>query len=320
MTLADVDTWFALARRIEEHDASNERTGRAEMVEQFENTALDPTLDSIIGIDDDGVPRAYGWVETNPAARTHHQAMLSGGVDPEWRRLGIGQTVLDWQIMRARAALAAVAVDSALPRRLVAHAEEHQTDRFALLERARFTPERWFMQMRCSLSDEPAQPRPIFGIAIVPLRTGLSEALRQAHNEVFADHWGSQPITEQRWAQYAAKETLRPEWSFLALDTAVPAEREPPIVGYAIGAAHEQDWAPQGYTEGWTDVLGVVNSHRGRGIAEALLLSSMRAFREAGLQYAGLDVDTENPTGAYGLYARLGYEPQHRGAAFVLPV
>jgi len=320
MTPADLDDWFALKQQIEQHDASNERSSRAELVEVFENTALDPALDSIIGTGDDGVPRAYGWVEPDAAARTHHQAMLSGGVHPEWRRRGIGQAVLDWQVARGRAALAAVAVDSELPARLVAHAEEHQTDRFALLQRAGFTTERWFMEMRRGLTDEPAQPRPETGIAIVPLREGLSEALRQVHNEVFADHWGSQPITEQRWAQFAAKETLRPEWSFLALDTAGPAEDEPPIVGYAIGAAYEQDWAPQGYTQGWTDVLGVVDSYRGRGIAEALLLSSMHAFRHAGMQYAGLDVDTENPTGAYGLYARLGYEPQHRSAAFVLPV
>ncbi|HEV6955547.1 MAG TPA: GNAT family N-acetyltransferase, partial [Promicromonospora sp.] len=34
----------------------------------------------------------------------------------------------------------------------------------------------------------------------------------------------------------------------------------------------------------------------------------MRAFAADGMQYASLDVDTENPSGAHGLYASLGYE------------
>jgi hypothetical protein len=32
----------------------------------------------------------------------------------------------------------------------------------------------------------------------------------------------------------------------------------------------------------------------------------MRAFREAGMEYAGLDVDSANPTGAVALYTGLG--------------
>jgi ribosomal protein S18 acetylase RimI-like enzyme len=34
----------------------------------------------------------------------------------------------------------------------------------------------------------------------------------------------------------------------------------------------------------------------------------MRAYAADGVQYAVLDVDTENPTGAYGLYSSLGYQ------------
>ena len=46
---------------------------------------------------------------------------------------------------------------------------------------------------------------------------------------------------------------------------------------------------------------------RRRGIARALLAASMRSYAEAGLDAAGLGVDTENPTGAYGLYAEMGF-------------
>ena len=33
----------------------------------------------------------------------------------------------------------------------------------------------------------------------------------------------------------------------------------------------------------------------------------MQAFLEDGLDHAALGVDTDNPTGAYGLYQRLGF-------------
>lgn len=316
----DVDEWFALSQLIEQHDASNERTSRAEMVEQFENTALDPALDSIMGTDDDGIPRAYGWVETNPVARSHHQSLLWGGVHPQWRRRGIGSAILDWQLGRARQALATVADGSKLPQTLVVHAEEHHADRFALFAGAEFTVERWFMDMRRRLPVELPEPRPIASVEIMPFREELAESVREVHNESFADHWGSQPISAQRWAQYIRAESHRPEWSFVAVETSADRHgADPTIVGYTLAGAHEQDWAPQGHTEGWTEVLGVLRSHRGRGIAEQLVLASMRAFRDAGMEYAGLDVDTESPTGAYGLYERLGYEPQHRGAALTRP-
>ena len=64
----------------------------------------------------------------------------------------------------------------------------------------------------------------------------------------------------------------------------------------------------QGYTSGYTDALCVRRSYRGRRIAPALLAAGMRAYAADGMQYAVLDVDTENPTGAYGLYSSLGYQ------------
>ena len=59
--------------------------------------------------------------------------------------------------------------------------------------------------------------------------------------------------------------------------------------------------------------MAVRREWRGRGIAAALLVKAMESFRDAGLEYAGLDVDTENPTGALGTYTRLGYE-RRRGS------
>ncbi len=36
-------------------------------------------------------------------------------------------------------------------------------------------------------------------------------------------------------------------------------------------------------------------------------MASLHSYREAGYDVAALEVDTENPTGALGLYGRLGF-------------
>lgn len=52
--------------------------------------------------------------------------------------------------------------------------------------------------------------------------------------------------------------------------------------------------------------LGVVPSHRGRGLGVALLLQALQGFRSAGLSQAMLEVTAQND-GAVRLYHRLGF-------------
>ncbi len=74
----------------------------------------------------------------------------------------------------------------------------------------------------------------------------------------------------------------------------------------------EADWEATGVREGWVGQLGVRRAWRRRGLATALLVRSMEAFRAAGLEAATLGVDTENPTGALGIYERVGFRPIRR--------
>jgi ribosomal protein S18 acetylase RimI-like enzyme len=47
-----------------------------------------------------------------------------------------------------------------------------------------------------------------------------------------------------------------------------------------------------------------------------LLIRSLQAFAADGMQYAGLDVDSENPSGAVALYTGVGYEVERRRASY----
>jgi len=69
-----------------------------------------------------------------------------------------------------------------------------------------------------------------------------------------------------------------------------------------------------GRREGWLARLGVRRDQRGQGIATAAITRALSGAQEAGFATAGLDVDTESPTGALRLYERLGFVPVKRVA------
>ena len=79
------------------------------------------------------------------------------------------------------------------------------------------------------------------------------------------------------------------------------------MAGYQLASHDAVSAETRGYKEGYTDLLGVRREFRGRGVAQALLADAMRRFAAAGMDKASLDVDSENPTGALALYAKMGY-------------
>jgi ribosomal protein S18 acetylase RimI-like enzyme len=91
-------------------------------------------------------------------------------------------------------------------------------------------------------------------------------------------------------------------------------------VAYQLASFDPEYRLRSGYDEGFTDLLGVRRAWRGRGLASALLAEAMRRFKAGGMAHAGLGVDTENPTGALGLYTRMGYTPTIRNLAWDYPL
>jgi ribosomal protein S18 acetylase RimI-like enzyme len=87
-------------------------------------------------------------------------------------------------------------------------------------------------------------------------------------------------------------------------------------VAYMQCSKYPHDWEDRGRTEAWIDGIGTIRSHRGRGVASALITMAMRSFRDDALEFAVLGVDSENPTGANRIYERLGFVPEKRMVAF----
>ena len=110
--------------------------------------------------------------------------------------------------------------------------------------------------------------------------------------EAFADDWGYHPDPFDEWADdYAGSPNYDPTLWLLALDGTEPVAA---LVAQVYG------------DRGWISEIGVLKSHRGRGIADALLRRSFATFAERGFGRVMLNVDAENPTGATALYERVG--------------
>lgn len=300
----DAPAVFTLIESIESADKAPQRHSADEIVEMFEGSWKDLEADTLGGFDHAGVLRAYAFVEVRPGDSTTVRAFLTGGVDPSWRGRGLGRAVLAWMEGRGRQKLAESGKD--LPARLATYVDEQARDQRRLYAAAGFSPIRWYTDMRRDLSLELPDLRPPSGVRVVPWSQELDEAVRLAHNEAFADHWGSEPHSAEAWRHDVH---FAPAWSFVALDSSASAE--PAVVGYLLSGKYPQDWAVQGYTCGYTNLLGVRADWRGKGLAGALLVRAMRAYRRSRMEFACLGVDTANPTGAHGLYAQLGYEPTH---------
>jgi ribosomal protein S18 acetylase RimI-like enzyme len=309
LTEADVPELHPLLTAIEEADGAPFRTDVDEVAEKFQGAWKDVPRDTLGGVDTDGRLRAWACVEVRPGDAHTVRAFLEGGVHPQWRGRGVGRALLAWQEGRGRQKLAASGKD--LPARLVLFVEDDAVATRRLAGAAGFTARRHYRCMRRDLAGPLPQVPPLEGLRIVPWSPDLDDAVRLAHNDAFRDHWGSEPATPESWTGGRSK--FAPAWSSLALDD---SGDRPVVAGYALSNRYEQDWAVQGFTSGYTATLGVRRAYRRRGVAPALLAASMAAFRADGMQYAELDVDSENPTGALGLYTRLGYEVVHGSAMY----
>ncbi|GAB3098910.1 GNAT family N-acetyltransferase [Isoptericola nanjingensis] len=329
-TTDDAPALLDLRNTIAAADHEPYRESLAEIVELLGTPWRDLAADTVLGLDAAGALRAYGDVEAMPGDTRRVRAFLWGGVHPDRRGEGIGREVFAWQEARARQVLAASGKD--VPGRLAGFLEDNApAAKVRLYERAGFTPRRYYSDLERDLRDLRTHPLPVVelgdGLRLVPLDDEHDEPARLAHNDAFRDHWGSEPQTQEQWR--SGRATYAPEWSFVVVDPAPDVEAlladpatdaetaaalqvgAPLVVGYHVGSRYTEDFAARGHPFGYTDILGVRRAYRGRKVAVALLAAGMRAFAADGMAVAALDVDTQNPSGAHGLYASLGYTKRH---------
>jgi len=300
--------------------AEADRTGYVDTLEDMTNEFIDaysdPEKDSLLALTAEGHVAAMGRVYVNPAPQRERNANLWGVVHPEQRGRGLGEAILTWMEARARQRLLEFPTD--LPSALRASSPDYLTERITLIERHGFSPIRYWYSMRRDLSQPIPDEYLPSGLTLCTYRPELDQALWEAFNESSSDHWNFEPISYEDWQKYPIQSaSFRPELSFLALDGEGSRAQ---ISGFSVNFVREEDNQRQGIAEGKIGELGTRRAWRKRGIASALVCASMRLFKAAGLDYAGLTVDADSPTGALSLYERLGFTVIKRLIIFSKPV
>lgn len=306
----DLDDWADALARVEAVDRTGEVLGRADLEEQIGLSYFDVSTDARLAWWD-GEVVAWGMVCCIPSPH-QRRVLLDGAVVPEARGRGIGTELVSWQ--RDRGCEVAAKVDASIPGWLELSASEADHVRGDLFAESGFTPVRYYHEMRRALADGALPVGLRDDLDLVPYERAYDESVRVAHNEAFRDHFAASELDPESWdAWVTGHHNFRADCSYLVLDGDA-------VAGYALNAIHPDDWPALGFTEGWTHQLGVRRAWRGQGLAKALLGATAGAFAVEGLEYAALDVDAANPTGALVLYEGQGYQRAKTRVAWARPV
>jgi mycothiol synthase len=300
-TAADLEEIHQVNGRVEQHDSLPIVTPLEEFVDWLDDPHLDLAHDTRVALMD-GVIVGFGRVWHRPSGEREERAFVVGAVDPGHRRKGIGSLLMEWLLARAGEILRAAPND--LPRYVRSMAFDFEESAILLYERHGMKPVRWHDELLRDLNDLPELVIPP-GVDIIRWDPDRSEEARIAQNAAFADHWGSTPRDRESWQHDLTGFGVRLDLSYLAT-------ADGRVIGVCRCSHFPSDEAVTGRLDGWIDQLSVVRSHRQRGVASALITASLRSFQKAGFTHAALGVDSENPTGAYRVYERLGFHPMHR--------
>lgn len=307
----DVAAWAVLYAAVEAAEDNGENYDADDLLEELDDPDLDLAADTLALWSGDQIVGS-AVVGCHPGAVETDRVSIGGFVHPDWRRRGLGRRLVAWGAERA----------------LVVHRERNpdvpgvlqlggnvRTPGIAELA-AEFgmKPTRYFFNMECDLAQSiPAVTEPE-GLRLVPFDPKWDEATRVAHNTAFLDHWGSNPRGEALWKQWVTgARAFRGPMSWLALDG-------DEVVSYALGYEYVADTEATGIRDLYVGQVGTLREYRGRGLARTVLASALAAAKADGFQRASLGVDAENPTGALGLYERLGFVTKRKFVAYNKPM
>lgn len=251
---------------------------------------------------------AAGFTTTPPASGSW--VYLTGGVHPSWRGRGLGRELLG----RHHARAVAIRRERAPDAEWTAVAKVPTGDREALRLFRRFglSPVRYWFEMVAAIGEVPATPAmPIpdglHTTAYVP-SPELERALHDAHMEAFAGNWGFQRRELDDWLNVTVRAPhFRPELSLLAFDGTE-------LAGYVLTYDHADP------DRCYLGQVGIRPSWRRRGLAGALLAGALDTAGVAGRKQVTLSVDADSPTGAVGVYERVGFSTEFSAVTHAIPL
>jgi len=277
----------------------NDRVETAETIAPgYENLErCDPARDLLIA-EVDGRPVAYSrvwWDQEADGPRIYRQICF---LDPAVGGRGIGSALLAWNEDR----LHEIAAEHDAPEKLLeAWGNDRNAAATALFRTAGYEPVTYAAEMvRPSVDDVSDHLLPD-GLEIRPVTEDHLRAIWEADADAFRDHWGYVEPTEASYQRFLA-------FPYNDYSLWKVAWDEEGVAGQVRSFVNPVENGEHGYLRGWTENISTARRWRRRGVAKALIVESIRELAARGMTEVALGVHTENPNGAFDLYAGLGYE------------
>lgn len=309
---SDIPALVRLLAATEAVDRTSEHYNEADLAEEFANPDIELGKDVVGAFRGDDL---VGYFSVYPRATdgTHQKFHVEGTTDPAQRGQGIGTVLVEAMLARVDEVHRERHPD--MPARIGLSGVSANTSQADLLEQFGLVPERWSFVMRAQLGAVPAPPDVPAGLELRRYDETYAAAMHAAHNEAFTDHPNFTPWTEVMWKQWVTESrSFRPELSFVVVEPSAPQR----VVAYVQSAEFDAHFQATGRREAYVGKVGTLRDFRGRGLAGTLLRHALAAYQAAGYDEASLDVDSENPTGALGVYERVGFEVENRWTNYAL--
>lgn len=290
--------WAGLLAACEAADHTGQHFSAADLAEILADPDIDPARGSLsVWHGPDMI--ADCLLQCRPTTAAAHQMRCYGGVHPAYRGRGIGSQLLPWAESAARSLHKERFGEQ--PLALEVQCEAASAGAMALFADHGYQEARRFHGMVCDLSgSRPDRPVP-HGVRIAGFTGELAADALLVRNEAFRDHWGSIETAPERWQHHIGSVAFRAQYSLVGYD----ADGAP----MSIVMCYEYDsaTAATGRRDLYVALVATRRAGRGRGMASALLARALAAARKDGFESASLGVDADSPTGAVGLYERLGF-------------
>jgi mycothiol synthase len=255
----------------------------------------DPARDlRVVEVDGRAVAYSRVWWDQEPdGPRVYRHVCF---VDPAHGRRGIGAALFAWNESRLRDI--AGGHDGVQETLLEVWSNDRNEGATALARAFGYEPITYAAEMvRPTVDDHPLPD----GLEIRPVREEDIRTIWEADVEAFRDHWGFIEQTETDYQRFRAYPYLDPTLWKVAWDEQGVAGQVKSFIDTAANEEH-------GRKRGWTEQISTARRWRRRGVAKALIVESIRELASRGMTEVALGVHTENPNGAFDLYAGLGYE------------
>lgn len=296
---ADLEAIANLINTCSAADDIEERVSITDLRESFGSPRFDIDRDLQLWHDASGnlVALADLWHSPQPD-QTEVIAYAYFAIHPHVRGDSLESAAIAWAEQRLRE----IGQGLSLPLVLHSGCRDTVTSRREVLTQFGFAPERYFAELIRPLQETLVVPPIPDGWKIRTVDAhGDGEAWVEMFNQSFVDHWNHTPLTLENYQHYRRSSNYNP-----ALDLVIETDTGK-LVTFCYSSIDAEYNERLGLKEGYICLLGTRRGYRRRGLARTLLTAGLQRLQSMGMETATIGVDSQNPSGAVGLYQSVGF-------------